>query len=42
MRYSTEPRKIKYVKRYGSLLFSRRSGDKYSKKLMGTVTKTGV
>ena len=42
MRYSTEPRFRKYVKEYGFLSFARKSGDKYSKKLMGTGRKTGI
>ena len=42
MRYSTEPRFIKYVKGYGFLSFSRTFGDKYGKILMDTATKTGI
>ena len=42
MRYSTEPRKIKYVEGYGFLSFAKKSGDKYGKKLMDTATKTGI
>ena len=42
MKYSAEPRFRKYVKRYGFLLFARKVGDKYSKKLMDTATKTGI
>ena len=42
MRYSLEPRKIKYVKGYGFLLFARKFMDKYGKKLTDTVTKTGI
>ena len=42
MRYSTEPEFRKYIKGYGFLSFSRRFGDKYGKKLMDTVTKTGI
>ena len=42
MRYSTEPRFRKYIKGYGFLSFARRFGDKYSKKLIGTATKTGI
>ena len=38
MRYSTEPKFRKYVKGYGFLSFARKFGDKYSKKLMDTVT----
>ena len=40
MRYSTEPRFIKYVKGYGFLSFARKFGDIYVKKLMDTATKT--
>ena len=42
MRYSTEPKYTKYVKRYGFLSFVRRFGDKYGKKLIDTATKTGA
>ena len=42
MRYSMEPRFRKYVKRYGFLLFARKFGDKYGKKLMDIATKTGM
>ena len=42
MRYSREPIFRKYVKGYGFLLFARKSGDKYGKKLMDTATKTGI
>ena len=42
MRYSTEPRFRKYVKGYGFLLFARKFGDKYGKKLMDTATKTRI
>ena len=42
MRYSTEPKYIKYVKGYDFLSFARKFGDKYSKKLMNTATKTGI
>ena len=42
MRYSTEPKYKKYVKRYGFLSFARRFGDKYDKKVMDTATKTGI
>ena len=42
MRYSTEPRFIKYVKKYGSLSFARNFGDKCSKKLMETAIKGGM
>ena len=40
MRYSTEPRKIKYVEGFGYLPFSTKFGDKYGKKLIDSVTKT--
>ena len=42
MRYSTQPKFRKYVKGYSFLSFARTFGDKYGKKLMDTVTKTGV
>ena len=42
MRYSTEKKYRKYVKRYGFLLFARKCGNKYGKKLMDTATKTGI
>ena len=42
MRYSTEPRLRKYVKGYGFLLFARKFGNKYSKILMDTATKTAI
>ena len=42
MRYSTEPRFRKYVKGYGFLSFAKKCGNKYGKKLMDTVTKTGI
>ena len=42
MRYSTEPKFKKYVKRYGFLSFARKFGDKYGKKLIDTTTKTGI
>ena len=42
MRYSTEPRFRKYVKCYGFLLFARKFGNKYGKKLMDPATKTGI
>ena len=40
MRYSTEPRIRKYVKGYGFLSVAKNFGNKYSKKLMDTATKT--
>ena len=42
MRYSTETRFRKYVKGCSFLSFARKFGDKYSKKLMDTATKTGM
>ena len=42
MWYSTEPKYRKYVKCYGFLLFARKFGDKYGKKLMDTATKIGI
>ena len=42
MRYSTERNYRKYVKGYGFLSFARKFGDKYDKKLMDTVAKTGI
>ena len=42
MRYSTEPKYRKYVKRYGFLSFARKFGDKCGKKLMDAATKTGI
>ena len=42
MRYSTEPREIKYVEGYGFLSFARKFGDKSGKKIMDTATKTEI
>ena len=42
MRYWTEPRFRKYVKGYGFLLFAKKIGNKYGKKLMDNATKTGI
>ena len=42
MRYSTEPKYRKYVKRYSFLSFARKFGDKYGKKLMDTATKMAI
>ena len=42
MKYSTEPKFRKYVKRYGFLSFARKLRDKYGKKLIDTATKTGI
>ena len=42
MRYSLEPRKIKYVEGYAVLSFARKLRDKYRKKLIDVATKTGT
>ena len=42
MRYSTEPKYWKYVKGYGLLLFAKKFGNKYGKKLTDAATKTGI
>ena len=42
MRYSTEPRFRKYVKGYCFLSFAKKCGNKNSKKLMDSATKTGI
>ena len=42
MRYSTHPKFEKYIKGYNFLSFARKFGDKYSKKLLDTSTKTGL
>ena len=42
MRYSTEPKYWKYVKGYGLLLFEKKFGNKYGKKLADAATKTGI
>ena len=39
MRYSAEPKFIKYVKGYGFLSFARKFGDKYGKKMKDTAAK---
>ena len=39
IRYSTEPKYRKYVKRYGFFSFARRFGDKYGKKINGCKNK---
>ena len=39
MRYSTEPKFRKYVKGNSFLLFARKYGDKYGKKLIDTAKK---
>ena len=42
MRHSLKPGYRKYLKGYGFLSFARNFGDKYGKKLMNTVIKTGT
>ena len=42
MRYSIEPKYIKYVEGYEFLSFARKCRYKYSKKLMNTATKTRI
>ena len=42
MRYSFEPKYRNYVQGYGFLLFARKFGDNYGKKLMDTAAKTGI
>ena len=42
MRYSTEPKFRKYVNGYGFLSFARKFGEKHSKKLIDTASKTGL
>ena len=42
MRYSTGPTFRKHVKGYQFLSVARKFGDEYGKKLMDTVTKTGI
>ena len=42
MRHSTEPRFRKYVVGYGFLSFAKNFGNKYSKKIIDTATKTGM
>ena len=42
MRYSTESKYRKYVKRYHFLSFGRKFRDRYGKQLMDTATKTGI
>ena len=42
MWYSTEPKFRKYVKGCDFLSFAKTFGDKYGKKLIDTVTKTGA
>ena len=40
--YSTEPKFRKYVKGYGFLSYAKKLGNKYSKQLLDTATKTGI
>ena len=42
MRYSTEAKFRKNVKGYGFFSFAKKFGNRYYKKLMDTVTKTGM
>ena len=42
MRYSTQPKFRRYIKRSGFLSVARAFGDKYGKNLMDTATKTGI
>ena len=42
MRYSIAPRERRYIKGYGFLSFAKNFGNKYGKKLMNTVIKTGT
>ena len=42
MRYWTEPKFRKYIKRYGFLSSAKKFGEKYGKTLMDTATKTGI
>ena len=42
IRYSIEPRKIKYVKRVEFRLFAGNLSNKYGKKLQETATKAGI
>ena len=42
MKYSTEPKFRKYIKRYGFLSFPKKFENKYGKKLMDTAMKTGI
>ena len=42
MRYSTQPKFRKYVKRYGFLSFAEIFCDTYGKKLMDAAAKTGI
>ena len=42
MRYLTELKYKKYVKRYGFLSFAKIFGDKYGKKIIDTAAKTRI
>ena len=42
MRYSTQSKFKKYVKRYGFLSFARKFGEKYGKKIIDIATKKGI
>ena len=42
MRYSIEPRDRIYVKRYGSMAFTRSMSNKYGKKLVDTAKKSAI
>ena len=42
MRYSTQPKLKKYVKRYGFLSLARTFGEKYGKKIIDIATKKGI
>ena len=42
MRHSIDPQDRIYVEEYGFLSFTKRFGDKYSKKLIDTATKAGI
>ena len=42
MRYLTQPKHRKYIKRYDFLSFAKKFGDKYGKKLLDATTKTGI
>ena len=42
MRYLVKPKFRKYVTGYGFLLFAKKFGNRYGKKLMDAATKTGI
>ena len=42
MRYSTELKYKKHINGYGFLSLAKKFGDRYSKKLIDTATKTGI